>query len=96
VLDFDGLLCATPVALKRFHLVGEGAHQLVEGVLGAVLLLDGVHVRQPAICAASMASTRSRCAMPAITESTKLRFAALVVVDEERSSGLAALIPWCI
>jgi hypothetical protein len=47
VFDFDRLLSAASVALQRFHLVRERPHKFVEGVLGTVLLWNGVNVRQP-------------------------------------------------
>src|SRR5262245_25424782 len=42
MFDFDCLLGAASVALQRFHLVRERPHKFVEGVLGTVLLRDGI------------------------------------------------------
>jgi hypothetical protein len=47
VLDFDCLLSAASVSLQRLHLVRERPHKLVEGVLRAVLLRDGIDVGKP-------------------------------------------------
>ncbi len=44
VLHCDLLLAARPVAFQGFNLGREGSGQLVEGALGAVLLINRFHI----------------------------------------------------
>jgi hypothetical protein len=46
VLNGHLLLAAAAVSLQRLNLSGEGPGELIEGVLGAVLLRDILDVRQ--------------------------------------------------
>ena len=44
----DGLLASGSVSLERLNLPREGAGELIEGTLRAVLLRNVVHMREPA------------------------------------------------
>ena len=48
VFDRHLLLALSTVAVQGFHLGGEGAGEFVETPLGAVLLLEVLHVGEPA------------------------------------------------